>query len=238
MFWNKLLSLFFSGTVVMAHTVPLVLQPKPQMEELLSYDCAHSVASLYTGDQPTGPLFTREGLVFTSLVSTDQKRLLVLSTGSGTYKVTLPSIGINRIRFLLPGLGSSIAQPYFLSYMHDEVFRSRVFEFGYQRPPSGHDELEYHLVEAQRAEYLLPHLEYAIFETAENVVTALAQGRISRSQIQLASATKCEHLSRHSPSLQASIRHNIDALDMMVVGPRKSANRAPASLGLPKVKRR
>lgn len=239
MFWNKLMNLLLGGSLVIAQAVPVNTERPVPIEEILSYDCARSVASLSDVDNQVGPLFSRDDLVFTSIATTTAEPLLLVSAGAGTFSVPLLGSGVNRLHIEIPS-ATSRAQDYYISYLHGTTYRSRVFEFSMNRPPEGHDEFEYRDVAPTRADELQAHFEYAIFETAENTATAVANGSLERKQIHLAKSDKCSYISRRSPSVEQSIRHNLALLDMIVTGPVRqskpsvtplsSSGRMPASL--------
>lgn len=243
MFWHKLMNLFLGGSLVLAQSVPVNRERPVPIDEILSYDCALSIASLSDTDDQLGPLFSRDDLVFTSIATTTAAPILILSAGAGTFSVPLLGSGVNRLHLEIPS-ATSRAQSYYISYLHGTSYRSRVFEFSVRRPPVGHDGTEYREVMPTRADQLRAHFEYAIFETAENAATAVANGSLERKQIHLVSGDKCGYISRRSPSVESGIRHNLALLDMIVSGPARqskptmalksaqqvSSGRRPASL--------
>lgn len=240
MMWTKIMSLFLGSTFLVAQSVPQSIKT-PTIDELQSYDCARSVAKMYEGEVSLGPLFLRDNLAFTSVGTAGRENLLIVNAGRGTFSILLPSSGVNKIRFDLPNMGRSGEHSYYLSFMHGGRGESRVFEFGFERPPLGHDDLEYHPVQVQRADELLPHFEYAIFTTAQKTVQALASGKINRTDVFVASLDRCSHLERRAPNLASNLRHHLNTLDVMVYGNRekiktklagysKSGSRGPASV--------
>jgi hypothetical protein len=202
------------------------------LEEILSYECARSVATMVERGQQLGPVFSDGGLVFTSTETQKGGRVLILNAGAGTYAVNLSSAGVNRIRFEIPTQDSNTPKAFYLSYMHDGVFRSRYFDFGEVKPPAGRDELDYAYTNAQRAEYMLPHLEYAIYQTSENALNSLAEGGLQRYQMSRRKVENCDHISRKTPELARNLLHNLDVLELIVMGPavQKSDLRMPASV--------
>jgi hypothetical protein len=234
MFWNKLMNLLLGGSLVMAQSVPVNLTRPVPIDEILSYDCALSITSLFDADDQLGPLFSRDDLVFTSIVTTSATPILVLSAGAGTFSVPLLGSGVNRLHIEIPS-ATSRAQSYYISYLHGASYRSRVFEFSTRRPPVGHEGIEYRDVVPARADQLQAHFEYAIFETAENAATALVNGSLERRQIHLVSGEKCNYISRRSPSVESGIRHNLALLDMIVTGPVRQAKSAVAVKAAPRV---
>lgn len=189
--------------------------------ELSSYRCAREVATIVGHGQQTGPLFSEDDLVFASLVARDGSRLLMLNEGAGTYVVRLARQGVNRVRFTLPGRGEP--RTYFMSYAHDDVFRSRLFEFAIGRAPAGREALDFEPVSVIRAPSLLPHFEYAIFKTAENALSAITNGHVSRAELNRHRVRECEHLAR-------ALKPNLDMLEMIVVGPTPPVTAAPDRL--------
>jgi len=239
MLWNKLMQLFFGGSLIVAQTLPPdPLYIRASMDELLSYECGKSVAGMLPAREQTGPVFSDHGLVFTSIEAADTSRLLVLSAGAGTYSVRLEKAGVNRIRFAIPVKGAGGTQTYFLSYLHDPVSNSRVFDFSSGRPPLGKDETDYALLNVRRADHLLPNLDYSIHETAESLLAALTEGRLRRDQVLRQKAENCEHITRKTPVLGRNLKRNLDVVEMIVMGPKlagpklagpKLAGRKPAS---------
>lgn len=204
------------------------------LNELLTYDCARSVASVVDPSLQTGPVFSQGQLVFTSVATADTSPILIVSAGAGTYVLPLAHKGVNRIRFEMATLESSHNQMFYLSYLHDTALRSRVFEFSMGRPPLGKDELDFSLARPQRASYLEAHLEYAIWETSTSQLNAYVEGSLKKSQMDL-HKFNCEHLHRKSPALAGNLKRNLDELEMMLKGPVKSevkvtALRLPASV--------
>ncbi|MGZ3723764.1 MAG: hypothetical protein ACXVA9_12565, partial [Bdellovibrionales bacterium] len=74
---------------------------------------------------------------------------------------------------------------------------------------------------AHRADNLMAHLDYAIHETAEATLSAITEGRVTRSQMLRHKVENCDHISRQTPSLAKNLRHNVDMLDLIVMGPAK-----------------
>jgi hypothetical protein len=232
MFWNRIV-MSALGVLLMTGQTPFAHESHvPDLDELLSYSCARSVASMLDTGSQTGPLYVNGILAFTSTDASDGSAVLIASAGGGTYALPLRSKGVNRIRFEIPTGEYSHKKEFFISYMHDDTIRSRYFEFSMGRPPNGHDDLDFTWVEAQRAAYMLPNFEYAIYQTAKNEVTAMTEGRLRRGQFNRHRAD-CEHLTRHSPALAQNLKHNLDMLEVILTGPGPMASaqaRLPASL--------
>jgi hypothetical protein len=112
--------------------------------------------------------------------------------------------------------------------------RSRVFELTIQRPPLGKEDLDYDAVTIYRADSLNEHFDYAIYETASNILTALSEGRLSREHMEKQKASNCEYISRSSPELARNLRRDLDVVEMIVTGPQtvapSSGGRMPASI--------
>jgi hypothetical protein len=237
--WRQLTGMLFGGVLVMAQglahphgsTPSAAPEVHVTVEEILSYDCARSIASIVKSSEPLGPLFSQGQLVFTSIEAADASNILLVNAGYGNFSVALEGAGINRIRFEVPtGDNSGDPQLFFLSYMHGGVLRSRYFEYSEGHAPAGHDDLDYLLVHPQRAENLLPHLDYAIHETAEATLAAITDGKVPRSELSRHRIANCENISRQSPNLARQLRHNLDMLDMIVMGPWPTSPTAPASV--------
>ena len=199
--------------------------------ETLSYRCARDVATIVGHGRQTGPLFSEDDLVFAGLVAKDGSSLLMLNDGSGTYAFRLSRQGVNRVRFTLPH--SLKARTYFLSYAHDELFGSRLFEFSSGRAPVGREDVDYDLVRPSRAPLLLPHFEYAILQTSETALSAITEGKIPRAELNRHRVRDCDHLKRRAPILARGLKHNLDMLELIVLGPAPPAatsSRLPASV--------
>lgn len=237
MAWNKLMQLIFGGSLVIAQTLPPTpAQTMATLDEMLSHECARSVSSLlYAGDQP-GPLFYDGGLVFTSVETSSLHPLLIVSAGNGVFSVSLEGAGVNRVRFTLPTKNGD--RNYFLSYLHGNQSRSRVFEFSSDHPPMGKDEFDFDKMQPKRAEALLTHLEYAIYQTAESTLANLTEGRLHRDQLKRARAENCEHIERKAPQLAQNLKRNLDVIEMIVLGPeakQREPTRMPASIAARKL---
>jgi hypothetical protein len=236
MAWNKLMQFIFGSTLMMAQTLP----SKPvyslaTLNEMLSFECAKSVTGmLYPLDQ-TGPLFYDHGLVFTSIDTNASHPLLLVSAGTGIFSVPLEGAGVNRVRFTIPAQTNGETKTFYLSFLHGNQSRSRVFEFSEGRPPMGKDELDYNQLTPKRAENLLSHFEYAIYTTAEVNLAALTEGRLNRDQLKRHRAENCEHIQKNSPQLAQNLKRSLDVIEMIVLGPQiKDAGpvRMPASIAV------
>ncbi len=204
------------------------------VEELLTYQCAIGVGNLVDESRQLGPLFAAGDLVFTSVEAKDQSKLLIVNAGTGIYALNLEKPGLNRIRFKLPdkkGLASTL---FFLSYLHGESLSSRYFEFAHQRPSAGRDEFDYQEVTPQRAEYLLPQFEYAVYSTAGATLKAIRLGKLERSEISLNYFRKedCDHLERRSPPLARSLQQVLQVVGNFVYGSVKSHVSWPSTVSV------
>ncbi|MGE0526770.1 MAG: hypothetical protein AB7G93_15160 [Bdellovibrionales bacterium] len=235
MFWNKLLQLIFGGSLMAAHTSVLRAPLAPAaVDEIHTHECARQVASLTDPNQQAGPVFTEGGLVFLSVEAEDDSQILVLSAGAGVYAARLQRQGVNKIRFEVPVRDNGI-KTFFLTYMPGSKSRARYFDFSVNRPPMGRDELDFQWVPTQRAAHLLNHLEYALYQTADNVVTALAQGRLARKEVRLPQPGDCGHIAAKSPALAQTLFHSLNALQYFAKGgepatPSDGPANVPASL--------
>lgn len=238
MAWHRLLQLIVGSSMMLAKTASAPPLPKTaarakvMIDEILSYQCARSVATIVSASEQIGPLFAAGRLVFTSLEARDSSKLLLVNAGYGNFAIALSGDGVNRIRFTIPTSEKSGGQEFFLSYLHGGALRSRYFEFSEAEPPVGREDLDFISVEAQRADYLLPHLDYAIHETAKSTLDAITDGKLTRRNLNPHNVENCEHLDRQSPTVARNLRYNLDLLELMMVGP-ASARRMPASLGVP-----
>lgn len=225
---------------LLINTGMLVSQPAPagvtpvSPDEILSYECARSVATLVEKNEQPGPVFLDGPLVFTSIQASDGTKVLILSAGSGTYAAPLTQNGVNRIRFYLPTRESVEPRLFFVSYLHDSSLRSRYFDFSMYKAPVGRDDTDFQLVRVQRADHLLQHLEYAVFETSDFTLSAFTDGRLQRDKMLKRKAEHCEHMFRKAPALARNLRRNLDALELMVLGPDSvkpaQSSRLPASV--------
>jgi hypothetical protein len=233
MLWNKLIQLFLGSSLVVSPSLPAPSQSQASMEELLSYECAKSVATmLYPAEQP-GPVYSADGLVFTSIEASDYSQMLIVTAGKGTFAIPLNQPGLNRVRFKIFSPSSKQPTEFFLSFLHDSVTRSRVFDFAARRPPVGKVALDYTAVSPQRAEALLPNLEYKIHETVESMLASLAEGRLMRAQVRRQKADNCEHIARKSPALGRILNRNLNVVERIVIGPMSKPKRSIASVSTP-----
>lgn len=232
MAWEKLVQFILGGNFLIAQSLMPDSAMPVSAAEMRSYSCAHSVVSMVRGMNQPGPIFAEGKLVFTSISATDGSKILVVNAGQGTYAIPLEGSGVNRIRFEMPGLVGGQKQLFFLSYMHGEALRSRYFEFSSGLPPYGKDVLDYVSVTARRTPQLKDHLEYAIRETAENIVSGITEGKLQREHFSSHQVNGCDYIYQNSPKLAQTLRRRVDELEMLVSGPRVSlpAGRMPASV--------
>jgi hypothetical protein len=235
MVWNKILHLVLASSLMFAQSTPPLPERSTQIsvDELLSYECAKSVTSLVGAKEQTGPLFSEGQLVFTSVEADDHSMLLLLNAGHGNYVVPLEGAGVNRLRFEMKTSTSTRPTQFYLSYMHGGLMRSRYFEYAEEHPPTGHDEFDYSRVSPQRAGEMLPHLDYAINETAQATLTALIEGHLTREQLGVHHIENCSHLSRQSGALARYLKYNLDKLDLLVMGPQRKATATSAASRMP-----
>ncbi len=236
MFLSKTIHLFFAAAAMLVGQQQAAMPEmylQPSLDELLSYECAKSVSTMVTGPDQTGPIFSDGILTLTSIEAADGSHLLIVNAGAGTYALPLEREGVNRLRFYVPTHLPGGPKAFFISYMHGSGInmRSRVFELSMHRPPPGKDELDYTSVSVSRADKMLEHFDYAIYETAGNMLTALTEGRVTRQQIWRQKAENCEHISRNSPALARTLRRDLDVVEMIVMGPKKEPKTGAVSLG-------
>lgn len=201
--------------------------------EAASYDCARSLIGLVgSGEQP-GPMFSSGALVFTSLETQDHQNILLVNAGHGNYLLRLEGSGVNRMRFEIPASENGPLKTFYLSYMHGGALRSRYFDYAENHAPPGHDELEYSLVHARRADNLIAHFDYAIHETAEAMLNSITEGHLQRSQISAHQVSSCDHIAQQSPAVARNLRHSLDEINMIVMGPQTTqpSTRSIASTG-------
>lgn len=220
---------------------PSMPPPTPaSVDEMLTYECARSVVNYLSSQEvDIGPIFHRDGLVFTSIDLANGTSSLIVSAGSGTFAVPITSGEINRVRFSLPKGSKSEAHTYFMAYVYGLGLTSKTLEFSSGRPPEGRDVLDYSPVAATRAEELLPYLEYAVHEKIKRTVKAVNEKRLAAADIGHLNPFVCEHISRTRPDLGRTIRQNLAFLEKLVMPPKKKTQtasnlkiiRSPASLG-------
>jgi hypothetical protein len=218
----------FGSTAVVSTPVP----PQPaSVEELLSYECAKQIVDLIPIQFQSGPVFYREGVLVSSINTARGEKLLIVNSGSGTFAVPLFGLGVNRVQFRIPDGGADT--PIFLSYIHGGSRDSRLFEFSKQRPPPGKQEADYQSTPARRAEDLLPHFEFAVFETLEHMLTNITEKKIVRHDLGLVRTNACDHIRRRSPALARTIRYDLEVIAAVIQGPitpQQRAMRVPASV--------
>lgn len=240
MFWKQLLHIVFGGSLA-ASPLPDPMQTQASMDELLTYECAKSVALMLDPTDQVGPVFSDLELVFTGIEAADNSRFLLVSAGQGIFAIPLTGAGVNRVRFSVPSRQPAASREYFMSFLFDPNTRSRVFDFSAGRPPGGKQESDYRSVVPRRSEQLLPNLEYRIHETAESMLAALTEGHLNRLAIVDQKARNCEHITRKSPNLGRNLKRNLDVVEKIVIGPKSKpagaiaaaaavSTRAPASV--------
>lgn len=231
--WTKIVTLIFGSTV--ATTPPTPVYAPPVLDELLTYECAKSVADVVGNGPQIGPVFSREDLVFTSISGARGEKLLMVDAGSGIFAINLNAVGVNRIRFTIPVGGEK--RNFFLGYIHGDRYRSRMTEFSSGRAPMGRDDIDYQSVSIRRAENLLPHLEYAIFQTTQATLSAIAEKRVTRQDLNVIETRSCDHISRRSPALARNLRFDFALITREILGPNRLASgaRMPASTGKLKI---
>jgi hypothetical protein len=217
------------GTSLIVAQLPDPMHTQASMDELLSYECAKSVATMLYPEDQAGPVFSVSDLVFTSIEASDNSRMLIVSAGDGLYSIPLERDGVNRLRFSIPAHGAVKPKEFYLGFLHDSVTRSRFFDFSADRPPLGKEEIDYAYVVPRRADQLLPNLEYNIHETAEGMLLSLTEGRLERSQIISQKAHNCEHITRKAPALGRNLKRNLDVVEKIVIGPKSKPARAIAA---------
>ena len=201
-------------------------------EEAFIYQCARGVSTMVELNQQQGPVFAVGDLVFTSVEDLNSRRLLILNSGSGIFTVPLARSGVNRLRFRLPGSQQATSKEFFISYSHGGRLRSRYFEFATTEPPPGHDQMDYDHVAPKRSRELVRHFEHAIFETTENHLSLISEGRIDRQNWSRRKVEGCENLVKKNTGLADQLRRNLDVFEMIVLGPvpKKIPDRLPASV--------
>lgn len=227
--WTKILSLIFGSAL--APTAPAPIYAPPNLDELLTYECAQSVADVVGNGPQIGPLFARKGLVFTSISNTRGEKMLMVNAGSGIFAINLNAVGVNRIRFTVPVGGEN--RKFFLGYIHGDRYRSRITEFSADRAPMGRDDIDYQSVSIRRADNLLPHLEYAIFQTTQATLSAIADKRVTRQDLNVIKTRSCDHIARRSPALARNLQFDFALITREILGPERVASgaRMPASTG-------
>lgn len=220
---SKILAFLFGGVV---STTPATHTPA-SIDELLTYECARQIVDLIPLQNQSGPVFFREGVLISSVSTVRGEKLLIVNSGSGTYAVPLFGLGVNRLRLKLPGVGDE--KILYASYTHGGSRDSRLFEFSVGRAPAGKDEMDYQDSPVRRAEDLLGHFEFNVFETIEHILTQITAKKIPRHELGLVKVNACDHIGRRSPALARTIRYDLDMVAAVLNGGTRS-NRMPASV--------
>ena len=240
---NKILALIFGGVVVT--TTPIEM-PAVGLDEILTFECAKHVIGLIPVDYQQGPVFHRDGLVFTSINAANGDKILIVNAGSGTFSIPLAGTGVNRLSFTIPARIQGDMNTYYLAYLHGGSRNSRFYEFSSGKAPPGKDEIDFQTTNPKRAGTLLPYLEYAIFETIESTLTLLTDKKIERHQLGIIRPESCDHISRQSPALARNIRYDLTVIAAIVKGPKpqpkfnvaaraSGSGRMPASIAASKL---
>lgn len=233
MLFSKAIQLFLSSIAMLSQPAPQALA-QASLDELLSYECAKSVSTMVNAAEQPGPIFSDGLLALTSVEAADGSHLLIVNAGAGTFAVPLEHEGVNRVRFYLPTHLPGGPKAFFISYLHGSNMRSRVFELSTARPVLGKEVLDYDSVPVHRAENMLEHFDYAIYETAGKLLAALTEGRMTRASVEKHRGANCDHISRHSPGIARNLKRDLDVVEMIVMGPTtpkaRSTGRMPASI--------
>lgn len=229
---KKILAMIFGGSVA-AGPGPMIITPPVALDEILSYECAKHVTDLIPEKRQKGPVFHRDGLVFTSIFAAGGEKILIVNAGSGTFSVPLHGMGVNRLRFRLPANVQGDMTTYYLGYLHGAGTNARFYEFSSGRAPAGKDDLDFTVVTPKRAINLLPHMEYAVFETIEHTLSMVTGKRIERHELGMLKPDVCDHIARKSPGLARTMRYNLDLISAIIKGPKVQSlaggGRMPAS---------
>ncbi len=226
MILNRLLQLIFGATLVAAQSnAPTTPTTPILLDEYLTHKCALSVGRLNQTAPSNGPVFAIGDLAVTSTLASDGTQLLIAASPAGTFMIPLPKLGVNRIRFEIPG--HSVGT-YFLSYSHGH--RPRVYEFSTPRPPMGKDELDYLSLTATRAPALVNHLNYAILETATSMGQRVASDGPFAFENTSNLVSSCDQVERISPRLAGELRRNLELIASSSTVLQTASSRMPASL--------
>jgi hypothetical protein len=205
--------------------------PQVSEAELSTYECARSLGAMLVADDQTGPVFYRNDIAFTSINASNGSRILIVANAMGLFEFSLPSSGINRLRFELP-VNERQTQIYYLGFMPGGgTAQSRIFEFSAGDPPFGKLDEHFKPSHGTRASRLVQHFNFAIFETADTMVNALIDGKLERHSVRRDYIQRCDHL--------ANVLKQVNRIEMLVLGPKIDApgvkssptsSRQPASL--------
>ncbi|MGE3759516.1 MAG: hypothetical protein AB7H97_17255 [Pseudobdellovibrionaceae bacterium] len=210
---------------------PLV---QPTLDELLSYECARSVSTMVRFESQVGPVFSDGLITLASTEARDGSNVLILNAGAGNYAVALGHDGVHRMRFQLPTHLKGETHWFFVSFIPaTHNYAPRVLELAMDRPPAGRDELDYTPVTLTRADKMIEHYEYAIFSTVGNLLNALTEGKVPRSQFEKQKPGNCNRVSSAIPSIARNIRRDLDVVEMIVMGPEPKPRVSSASGRMP-----
>lgn len=238
--------MFIDKIVESLITLAILISPKPipqpivqpTLDELLSYECARSVSTMVRLSSQTGPIFSDGLITMAYTEARDGSTLLILNAGAGNYAVALDHEGVNRIRFNLPTHVKAEIHPFYISFIPGgRNYPPRLLDLSMDRPPAGKDELDYAPITVTRADKLIEHYEYAIFATVGNMLNALTEGRVARSQFERPKPGNCDRVSSAIPSIARNIKRELDVVEMIVMGPEpkrpevlSGGSRMPASV--------
>lgn len=221
-------TMFLDKIVESLITLAILISPKPipkpfvqpTLDELLSYECARSVSTMVRLSSQVGPVFSDGLITLASTEARDGSNVLILNAGAGNYAVTLEHEGVNRMRFQLPTHLNGETHPFYISYIPaSHRYPPRVLELSMDRPPAGKDELDYSPVSITRADKMIEHYEYAIFATVGNMLSALTEGKVPRSNFEKQKPGNCDRISSAVPAIARNIRRDLDVVEMIVMGP-------------------
>lgn len=198
-------------------------QATPQ--EQATFECARSLGGMLVTSDQSGPMFYGYDLAFTSITASNGSHILIAANTMGLFEFPLPSSGLNRIKFTLP-VGERQTQVYYLGYMHGTgISSSRVFDFSAGVPPAGKIDEHFKRAVGTRAPRLLPHFNFALYETAGGMVNALIDGKLPRHAVRRDFVQKCDTFT--------AVNRHLNRIEMLVMGPKTevTSSRMPASVG-------
>lgn len=229
MIFESLVSqLFYSLAVTLGFSpfAYVVDRPGNDSEEALSYSCGRNIASILERKSQLGPSVMAGDFLLTSIIASDQTPLLIINSRKGLFVSSVNEFTVNRLQFQMPDQAGNTAR-YFLSYSHAGDGRPHLYQYSSDTPPAGYENEYYKKIVLRHAPDLAKHSNFSTYRTVENIVKAVAAGKIKKNQLQRQDFSDCDRLKLKSPSLGMAVEQ---LLKQLYEFPSKNDQlRAPAS---------
>jgi hypothetical protein len=206
-------------------SIVLVLATIPCFADTTIFECAKDLAVLNFSTRELGPIFTQDGIAFTSLSyaeppASPQKRFVVI-TKNEILSAPLGELTLQKLSFYVNGV------QFYINYMHGEFLGNRYFEFIRQDLPIGKSAREYKQLTLTSA----PEVKKALFtlmsEQLDQTLKGMSDGAVDRTKAALFPLKSCQQIATETKD--AEFLRNISYLNAST-RTKQFNSRAPASL--------